>query len=120
MMDDYAGPYNPDHQDVQEGDNSSWRRGSFEATLHFPTEQYGFAEVKLLVDSPRDAIKQYELATRSGDGLPEKDMNTFIDNMLLGEANHVETYQKMSKSQQDTIQAIKRALKRLAARNKKQ
>lgn len=110
MMDEYSGKYG----DVPPGDDPSWRRG-MEATLHFPTEQYGFAEVKLLVDSPEDAIRQYNMV-KGGEGVDDKTFNAFLDNMILGETNHIEVYEKMSAPQKDIVQAVKRSIKRLKAR----
>ena len=86
------------------------------ATLHFPTEQFGFAEVEIEVDSPIEALQKYTETTRAnntGAGLPDKDYNSFVDRMLLGESNELEQYTQMSDEQKTTIQVIKRALKRL-------
>lgn len=53
-------------------------------------------------------------------GLPEKEFNSFIDRQLLGEANHMDEYQKMTLSQQGICQAIKKALKRIEAKQTKE
>jgi hypothetical protein len=93
-------------------------------TLHVPVEQYGF--VALEYDSNED--RYYELKERydsikavfaAKEGLEDKAMNSFIDRQLNGESNHIEDYNKMSDKQQFAVQTIKRALKRIEAREEK-
>lgn len=107
-MSDYAGP-------ITEGDDSSWRRDMLEATLHFPTEQYGFAEVKIKVATPAEAIKAYDNALNKNlnVGLPDKEWRTFTEKVLTGEDNHIEEYEKCNQQQQFWYQETKKALNRI-------
>lgn len=88
-------------------------------TLHFPTEQYGFAEIDIEVNEPYEAIVAYNEAiekTKVGRGIDEKEMNQVIDTMLSGESvnDGIELYGRMNEKQQYTCQALKRALKRVS------
>lgn len=91
------------------------------ARLHFPTEQYGFSEVDVEVESPLHSLNVYDETKRlyQNTGLPDKEYNGFIERQLTSEANHIEDYEKMSPDQQRTVQVIKRALKRLEAKEDK-
>ncbi len=88
----------------------------YKATLHFPVEQYGFAEVELEVSSPEEAIAAYKAATKQNEGLEKKSYDGFIDRYLMGEQNHVEDYEKMNDEQKMIVQTIKRSLKRIKSR----
>lgn len=88
------------------------------ATLHFPTEQYGFAEVEIEVESPHEAVLAYKEAQeklQTGKGIDEKEMNQVVDSLLNGESvvDGVEIYERMNEQQRYTSQVIKRAIKRL-------
>lgn len=52
--------------------------------------------------------------------LPDKEYNIFIDAMLLNEANHIDTWEKLSNKQKEIAQILKRALKRIEARNNRE
>lgn len=91
------------------------------AKLHFPTQEYGFAEVEVEVESPEEAIELYHAsktlqnAPQSEVGLPNKEWLKVVEHylntgQLLGDA---ETWEKLSKYQCDWIQETKRGLKRL-------
>lgn len=93
----------------------------YDATLHFPVEQYGYAEVHIQVSSPGEAITAYKIATSPQTGIDMKDMNMIVDKMLMGQAveGGIELYEKMSPEQKYTVQTIKRALKRSEAKELK-
>lgn len=93
----------------------------YDATLHFPVEQYGYAEVHIQVSSPEEAIQAYKAATTPQNGVSEKEMNGVVDKMLMGQAveGGIELYEKMSPEQRYAVQTIKRALKRSEAKELK-
>lgn len=88
--------------------------------LHIPTEQYGFIGVEYESDGEiayAEAAREYKLFAdafkpQPMNSLPEPEFNTFIDRMLAGDTNHVETYNQMSPEQQAHVQVIKKAVKR--------
>lgn len=86
-------------------------------SLHIPTEQYGFIAVEcegLTADETAALYKEYSTGFQPKAGISEKDYNTFIDRMLLGqEGNHIEQYVAMSDQQKYAVQVIKRGLKRI-------
>lgn len=88
--------------------------------LHIPVEQFGFIS-KEIEGTDEQAVEEYRslrAALGSGEGLSAKEYNDFIDNFLLGQMNGLgELYQQMSMSQQETVQTIKRSLKRIKSRN---
>lgn len=91
---------------------------NFKAELTIPVEQYG--NIRPTIEgSAEDIVSAYwEFATlvRPREGVEEKAMNTFVDNMLLGNGkNSIDVYNQMSKGQQDTVQCLKRGLKRIRA-----
>ncbi len=94
----------------------------YDATLHFPTEQYGYAEVHIQVSSPGEAITAYKIATSPQTGIDMKDMNMIVDKMLLGQQveGGIEFYEKMSPEQKYAIQTLKRALKRSESKELKE
>lgn len=88
--------------------------------LHIPVEQYGFVAIDcdgLTAEETASVYVEYAQAFKPKVGLLDKDFNAFIDRMLLGqEGNHIEQYEAMSERQKDQVQCIKRALKRLKAK----
>ena len=66
-----------------------------------------------------EAYKDLQEAWKPKVGLGDKEYNAFIDRMLMGETNHVEEYNVMSPEQQKCVQTIKRALKRIEAKQSK-
>lgn len=94
---------------------------TMKAKLHIPTEQYGFVEVE--IDSTgEEAVDLYtklSAYSKGGEGLEEKQFNAFIDTQLIGGSNHIEEYNQMTPSQQNIVQTIKRALKRIDYNQKK-
>ncbi len=90
-------------------------------TLHVPVEQYGFVAADVETDDPNEIRAAYQRiadAFKTGAGVAQKEYNAFIDAMLLGEPNHIDIWEKLSDDQRDAAQVIKRALKRLEAKNK--
>lgn len=70
------------------------------ATLHFPTENYGYAEVEIEVETPRDAIKEYHKATAvPGTGLPTKEWNEVLDKYMAGNGMTPDQHERMDKAQ---------------------
>jgi len=97
-----------------------------------PTTQFGYISVyveageelatetinRLMADHARLS----EAYTRSGEaiiGIQEKEMNPVVDKMLLGQTveGGIEIYEKMNATQKYTVQTIKRALKRISAKD---
>lgn len=97
-------------------------------THHIATGQYEFVEVEYDMDNESsivaEAIRANESEIRRAistqDGLPDKDWRDFLDRMLLGEPNHVEDFEKCSDEQRKIINEVKKALKRLEAREGKE
>ena len=93
--------------------------------LHIPTEQFGFTEIEVETETAEEALDLYQSLSRYVNVQPKgalspKDYDLFIENMLLGKGNSVEMYETMSQKQRDFVQIIKRAIKRLKARQSKQ
>ena len=84
------------------------------AVLHFPTEQYGFAEVEVEVESPDEAIILYK-KSQIGEGLTDKEFNDFVDQTLAtgNVVNGTELYEKMNEAQRWWTQTTKRSIKRV-------
>ncbi len=92
-------------------------------TLRLPTnDQYAYLEADVEVFNIEQALTEYERIMRlikGGEGLDEKEFNSFIDAQLMGESNHIDQYEKASAEQKKFIQILKRALKRIEARQAK-
>jgi hypothetical protein len=89
---------------------------------HVPTEQYGFIEAVFNQEegrNPADVYAELSAMFKPREGLDEKEFNAFIDAQLLGDSNHIDMYEKASTEQKKIIQTIKRALKRIEARQAK-
>lgn len=92
-------------------------------TLRLPTQdQYAFIEIEAEVTSIEDAVVAYADAMRlikgNAEGLPDKEFNSFLDQYLTDNSGNLEIYTKMSLTQQHVIQEIKKALKRIAYKNR--
>lgn len=93
-------------------------------TYRIPTEMYAYVELQYEYNdtvSAETVAENYSELSKAFkpkpiNSLSDKEFNQFIDNMLLGEDNHIESYEKLSPSQKDTVQTIKRALKRLKSK----
>ncbi len=88
-----------------------------------PVEQYGFVAVEFeRSEQPESDIaglyREVAAAFKTQAGVAPKEYNAFIDAMLLGESNHISVWEKLSDDQRDAAQVLKRALKRLEAKNK--
>ena len=94
----------------------------YKAQLRIPTEMYAYMEVSV-EDTAENILQLHNEFTRlvkPREGLDEKTMNIFIDNMLLGNGkNDINVYQLMSDGQKNTVQCLKRGLKRITAHQDK-
>lgn len=98
-------------------------------TYHVPSEQYGFIELEneqieeLTPATAQMAVEGYKRlseAVKCGEGLPDKDFQAFVIRQLLGgEGNHIEEYNKMSEFQQKVVQENKKALQTIKRKNAK-
>lgn len=96
-------------------------------TIRVPTTTYGFIELVAEVESPKDAVELhnnavalYNAPVAPETALQPKEFNQALDsyletNKLLG---GVELWEKMSPTQQEVFQTIKRSLKRIEAKQK--
>ena len=93
-------------------------------TYRIPTEMYAYVEVEAEVGktnpTPKEIRADYELYVEAFkptpvNSLPDKEFNSFIDEMLKTKkiVNGQEAYEKMSPQQKDIIQSVKRSFKRL-------
>lgn len=93
-------------------------------TYHIPTEQYGFIEVELDNDhlpegvAPKSylEVKEWFKEDEVGPGLLEKDFRVALDRYLLSGDMDSEAYAQMNEKQKDIIQCLKRANKRIRAK----
>ena len=82
--------------------------------LHVPVESFGFVEVEY--DSwkePEDLKQAYNAIKRVWEGaagLPTRDFQAFLINMLLGQDNHVEQVEQMNDIQRIVVNEAKKAL----------
>ena len=92
------------------------------ATLHFPVEQFGYAEVEMEVKSPQEAIDAYR-AVKEGElpvegqngasgGIPELEFNKVLDKYLATKTMTSDEYESLNQRQKDIIQCLKRSFKR--------
>lgn len=89
-------------------------------TGHVAIGQYEFIEVEgESLEEVSEACRAIKREWGGADGLPDKEFNAFLDRQLTGEDNHIEEYEKCSDMQKVIIQAIKRALKRIEAKQNK-
>lgn len=88
---------------------------TYKTTFHIPTEQYGFLEVEY-EGEPDDVVEAYRAFKRllgPQEGLPTKDWNATLDEYLKTGDMKSEEYEKMSLSQKQIIQEIKKSVKRI-------
>jgi len=86
------------------------------AVLRVPTEQYAFIEIEDEFKDQDAVIEGYENLKKKisgGEGLPMKEWNAALDLYLAEGTGESDTYMRMSKYQQNIIQEIKRAFKRI-------
>lgn len=87
----------------------------YKATFRFPTEQFAYIEVEAH-GTPETLLEQYRSFQGhliSGSGITQAEFEQFVDNQLSGGSNQLETFQRMSPSQQEIVQLIKRSKKRV-------
>lgn len=100
-------------------------------TLRIPTaDQYAFIELVFENDTlggenfgPEDVFIEYQRFTevfKPKDGIAAKTFDTFVEKQLLGSGNNVDTYNAMSLPQKTFVQIVKRALKRIQAKQNKE
>ena len=87
------------------------------ATLHFPTEQYGYAEVQIEVEAPHEAVGAYfeaQAALKTGTGIAPKAFNALLDEYLATGTTKdgAGVWEDMSDFQRGVFQEIKKSLKR--------
>ncbi len=92
-------------------------------THRISTGQFEYVEIEHgTAQSPgqtRIDHDEWVAAFKPQTGILDKEFNAFVDAMLLNEPNHTDVWEKLSDKQKDTAQTIKRALKRLEAREGK-
>jgi hypothetical protein len=94
-------------------------------TYRIPTEQYAYVEVEkeYQEDPSAETIKEHyqELADafKVKVGLSQKDFNACLDRYLNDGTGETNTYLAMSPAQQAVIQEIKKAFKRIEAKDGK-
>ncbi len=81
-------------------------------------------ELKILNPSPEQIADEYNrfsdaFKPKPINEMPKKEFDAYIENQLLGNGKNGEEYYKMSPAQQECAQTIKRALKRLEAKENK-
>ena len=66
-----------------------------------------------------DDYRRSKAHITGGEGIPEKELNAVVDAMLAGETvrDGIHIYERMSDPQKQTVQCLKRALKRINRRN---
>ena len=88
------------------------------AKIRVATDMYEFIEAE--VDGePADIFGSYRELKKlclPASGLPERDFNHFIDNMLLGEQNTMADYEQMSERQKEHVQIVKKGIKRIKSK----
>ena len=87
--------------------------------LHLPTETYGFIEAEL-EGTHEEAVVQYRELSQEwcgSEGLSEGDFRKTLDKYLLTNKMESSEYEAMSTPQKNAIQMLKRAFKRIAAKN---
>lgn len=93
---------------------------TYKAEITIPTEAFG--NIKPTVEGTPQAIveayKEFAKEWKGGEGLTEAEMDSFIEKQLLGESNDINQYERATPNQKTEIQRIKRALKRIKARQK--
>ena len=83
--------------------------------IHIKTAEYEFVETDI-EGTPEDVAEAYKVLKNTmlgGEGLSVKDFNKALDRYLFDATGDTETYLAMSKWQQDVIQEIKKAFKRI-------
>lgn len=91
--------------------------------LHVPVEQYGFVSAEFdevntetIANNYRDIAKAF----KPTEGITSKEMDLIIECMALGKTvtNGTELWARATQAQKDQINCLKRALKRIEAKQK--
>ncbi len=89
-------------------------------TLHVPTGDFAFIEQDYEAATPQEAVAQFRAIQRAytgGFGLEAKEWNQCLDRYLNGKGMDSNTYASLSADQQRMIQELKKAYKRIKAKN---
>lgn len=89
------------------------------ADIRLPTTQYGYIEFH--VEGEADEIiaehnRLVSLYASNGEGISDKEYNTFIDEYMSGKHPQLDVYVRMNQKQQDAVQVIKKSIARLKAK----
>lgn len=79
-------------------------------------KQFEYIMLESEVESPAEAVEAYSALVRTfngGFGLEQKEFNKALDRYLTDGTGETEIYLAMSKEQQNVIQEIKKAFKRI-------
>lgn len=87
--------------------------------IRIPTVQYGYMEFPFS-GTPEEVITEHNRILQlynGGFGLEPKEWNKWLDKYLTDKTGDADIYAQMSSQQQNVIQEIKRAIKRLEYKN---
>ena len=93
--------------------------------IRLPLGQFEFIEMtydtEMTAEAAVEAFKQLQRAYKGGEGITEKEMDDIIQKMMLGVSVNggTELWAKATNEQRTEINRIKRALKRIKAKNDK-
>lgn len=96
-------------------------------TMHIQPSQFEFIgfeyeEIEGLSDATIErAINDFthsKAMIKGGEGMSEKEMDAWVQNMCLGAGNNADTYSKATPNQRTELHRIKRALNRIDAKQK--
>lgn len=90
----------------------------FSSTIRIPCEQYAFIEVTVH-DTPEEIIETYRTMTKlyqGGTGITEPEFQKALDRYITENVMEAEVYVAMNREQQNIIQNLKRAFKRINKR----
>lgn len=83
--------------------------------IHVPTVEYGFIEAEVEGDN-EDAVEEHNdllESYRGGLGLSRDEFNACLDRYLKEGTGETDVYLRMNKEQQNVIQELKKAFKRI-------
>lgn len=86
-----------------------------EKEINATDKQHILAEEILAVEE-LESLMVLQKVGKSDTGLPKKEMDTWLDTYLLSQTGDVNQYSKMSDSQKECVQAIKRSLARIKSK----
>ncbi len=104
---------------IAEGDRKEEdREYGFSSEIRLATDQFCYINFQFY-GSREETIAEYRRIKKLYEGvagLPEREFCQALDRYLSGDGMSAEVYEGMSKEQQDTIQCLKRAFKRIKSR----